>query len=33
MDIPFIQSDIAKKLANFKLPRYDEIILYSFAMC
>ena len=32
MDIPFIHSDIAKKLAGFKLPRYDEIVSYPVAM-
>ncbi|MBQ7450391.1 DUF1836 domain-containing protein [bacterium] len=32
MDIPFIHSEIAKKLANFKLPRYDEIVSYPVAM-
>lgn len=32
MEISFINSDIAKKLANFKLPRYDEIVSYPVAM-
>ena len=32
MEIEFIHSDIAKKIANFKLPRYDEIISYPVAM-
>lgn len=32
MKIDFIDSDIAKKLANHKLPRYDELISYPVAM-
>ena len=32
MDIPFIRSEIAKKMANYKLPRYDEIVSYPVAM-
>ena len=32
MDIPFIHSEIAKKLSNYKLPRYDEIVTYPVAM-
>lgn len=30
--IDFINSDIAKKLAKFKLPRYNELISYPVAM-
>ena len=32
MEIEFIHSEIAKKIANFKLPRYDELISYPVAM-
>lgn len=32
MDMPFIKSETAKKLANFKLPRYEDIISYPVAM-
>ena len=32
MDIPFIHSEIAQKLAKYKLPRYEEIISYPVAM-
>ena len=32
MEIEFIHSDIAKRIANFKLPRFDEIISYPVAM-
>ena len=32
MEIEFIHSDIAKKLANYKMPRYEDIISYPVAM-
>lgn len=32
MGIPFIHTEIAKKLSGYKLPRYEELVSYPVAM-